>query len=92
MVCRILVALMLFALPAVSTAGSAYAFDDAYEATVLGTPKAEEYSVPQRLPYRVRTIVRFPERAVAPIFQDGNELDYAESLSQVESSLPDGLP
>ncbi len=80
MVCRILVALMLFALPAVSTAGSAYAFDDAYEATVLGTPKAEEYSVPQRLPYRVRTIVRFPERAVAPIFQDGNELDYAESL------------
>jgi pimeloyl-ACP methyl ester carboxylesterase len=89
MACRILAFLILFAVPAVaaSEGRSEYPFHDAYEATVLGTPEAEEYSVPQRYPYRVRTIVRFPERVVAPIFQDGNELDYAESLQDAAAPL-----
>lgn len=63
------------------------ASESPWQATVFGTPEAAQAEVPEQIPYRVRSIRRFPERTVPVVFWTGDELDYGVSLQDDPAPL-----
>ncbi|NNL85531.1 MAG: hypothetical protein HKP27_07765 [Myxococcales bacterium] len=57
----------------------AYPIADPYLATVLGTPPALRAKIPAFVPLEVRSIERFPDRKLPPVFWTGNELLFGVS-------------
>lgn len=66
-------------MPSAGADVSAFPHEDPYRATVFGTPAELRATVPEHVPYDVRSLRRFPEREVPPIFRNGAELAYGFS-------------
>jgi len=58
-----------------------------WQATVFGIRAEDVAVVPEEIPYRVRSLVRFPDRSVPPVFRTGHDLDYAVSLQDGPAPL-----
>lgn len=58
-----------------------------WQATVFGVRAEDVATVPEDIPYRVRSLVRFPDRSVPAVFRTGRDLDYAVSLQDDAAPL-----
>ncbi len=65
---RLLTSGVVMLLAAVTRGEVDYPIDDAYLATVIGTPRDAQASVPTKVPLEVHSIVRFPARTVPRVF------------------------
>lgn len=63
-----------------------YPVVDGFLATVIGTRTHEEAVVPSRVPIRVATLVRFPNRKIPKVFWNQSEMRY--SVSAHEQAAP----
>lgn len=63
-----------------------YPVEDPFLSTVVGTRAADEAPVPKRVPIRIRSLQRFPDREIPKVFWNQNELRY--SVSAQEKSAP----
>ncbi len=63
-----------------------YPVVDRFLATVIGTRIHEEAVVPSRVPTRVATLVRFPDRDIPKVFWNQSEMRY--SVSAQEQAAP----
>lgn len=71
-----------------STAASYdYPVQDALLATVIGTRAADEGPVPKKVPTKVRSIVRFPERDIPDVFWNQDEFRYTVSAQKKGAPL-----
>lgn len=64
----------------------AFPIQDAFRATVMGTPPEVAARVPENVRTDVKDIERFPDRSVSPIFWAGKKLRY--SLSKQKEPAP----
>ena len=70
-----------------SNNGYDYPVDDALLATVIGTRYADEAPIPKRVPTRIRSLRRFPDRKIPKVFWNQNELRYSVSAQKKAAPL-----
>jgi hypothetical protein len=78
--------LLLLSFGAPVASGYDYPVRDPLLSTVIETAKADQFPVPDKVPTRIRSIERFPEREVPKVFWNQSELRY--SVSAQEEAAP----
>jgi hypothetical protein len=70
-----------------ATADYGFPIKDKYVATVVGTPQEFYADLPDKIPFRQRSIVIFPDRKVPDVFFYDSELLYSVALQKDKSPL-----
>ncbi len=81
--------LLLAVLVSWATPASSYDYpvQDAYLSTVIGTRAGDEGPVPKKVPTRVRSLIRFPEREIPEVFWNQNEFRYSVTAQKKAAPL-----
>ena len=74
--------LLLLSFGAPVASGYDYPVRDPLLSTVIETAKADQFLVPDKVPTRIRSIERFPEREVPKVFWNQSELRYSVSAQE----------
>lgn len=70
-----------------STEDYDYPIEDAYKATVVGTPAELQAVLPKNIPFRKRRIKIFPERVLPEVVWYGGKLLYSQALQRKSAPL-----
>lgn len=70
-----------------STEDYDYPIEDAYKATVVGTPAELQAVLPKNIPFRKRRIKIFPERVLPEVVWYGGKLLYSQALQKKSAPL-----